>query len=132
MLAKSDARGQKLARTPVMGIASMLLMAVSVQTVAAERVNLIALLAGGAEFEGKEIYVSGYVCEEPGSRNGLFLTMADCRDSNTDNAILVVPLGEVLAKREGRLTVQGVYSRDDTIATGNNQPWGKITATTFN
>lgn len=113
-------------------VMAMLVLLASGSAWPAERVNLVALLARGDDFNGKEVYVSGYVCNRAEAKEGLFLTLADCKDANFENAIRVVPLKRDAQPREGRNTVQGIFSKDDIISTGPSYYWGKIEATTFN
>ena len=113
-------------------LVTMLVLLSSSSAGAAERVNLVALLARGDDFNGKEVYVSGYVCGRAESEEGLFLTLADCMDANLENGIRVITLKKEAQKREGRKTVQGIFTKDDVISTGPSYYWGKIEATTLN
>ena len=113
-------------------VSVLLLFITCGSSAAAEPVNLVTLLARGDDFAGKEVFVSGYVCTREESKAGLFLTLADCKDANFDNAIKIVPLKARTKVQDGRRTIQGIFKKEDVISTGSTYQWGRIEATTAN
>jgi|GEM_PF-2213751 hypothetical protein len=93
----------------------------------ADFVNLVRLLGDGSRYAHSEVMVSGYVCESPASRDGLFLTLQDCKDANYDNAVRLENRA-VIRTRRGLVELTGVYEfKEGVIATDETYRWGSLT-----
>jgi len=111
-----------LRRTALLGA---LLLALPVH--GSESVNLVRLLADGTRYAHRYVLVSGYICDSPDSREGLFLTLQDCKSANYDNAVRLENR-EVVKTRRGLVHLVGVYEYNaDVVHTDEPYEWGSLT-----
>jgi hypothetical protein len=92
-------------------------------------VSLVALLADPSKYDGRDIIVFGYLCNDGVGRFGLFLTKIDCKEVNYSNAIKlnVQNLEKELPKRPSLLGVTGKF-KDWSGLVHTDEPfqWGFI------
>lgn len=94
---------------------------------AAEFANMSSLLSRGSDYDKKDVIVSGYVCDNKDSANGLFLTLEDCEFANYGNAIRISVAGKTGVRKRGLIHLRGVFSRQaDIVKTDDPYRWGEL------